>query len=274
MQKSISKWIVLAFVVLGVAISQGLGSDGDSPTANAPAQARDAHSERAGAAGAAAGVKAAEKQVEIQRFQNESDISSAETKLELARLDLKKYLEGDYIQEKNALKGQVEIASEELALARDTLAAAQRLSNGQTSKPAGLDAERFAVAKAQRNFERAAEKLKVLEDFGYQRQVIELKAHVADAERELKRVTLIAESALADANIKVARAKRIFEIVIESARVASESSNSKTTPAPTSSNMGAPTELVPAIKELREQIDALRAEIRELRKLLNADGRK
>src|SRR5262245_16372076 len=84
------------------------------------------------------------KNVEIQITQNDSDIAAAELKWKLARLDLTKYEEGDYVQEKNTIQGEIELAQEDYTRAKDKYAFTQRLINKGYAKRSEVEADRVA----------------------------------------------------------------------------------------------------------------------------------
>jgi len=158
---------------------------------------------------AAASLKTAEKDAEIQNTQNESDIAAAELKLDLARLDLKKYKDGDYIQELNAIEGEIQLAQEELTRTSDKYAFTQRLIKKGYAKQSEVEADRVACEKARINVAVAEEKLEVLNQFTHARQIAELQANAGEFERELERVKLKADAALAklEADLSAARLK-------------------------------------------------------------------
>ncbi len=61
----------------------------------------------------------ANEKLQITKTQNESDIAAAQLKLDLALLDLKKYRDGEYLQQQKEMKGNEEIAREELVRAKE-----------------------------------------------------------------------------------------------------------------------------------------------------------
>src|SRR5262249_12431611 len=69
----------------------------------------------------------AEEAYKITQSQNESDIKSAETALELAEIDLKKYVEGDYPAALKDILGQISMAESDLEQQRDRTAWALRM---------------------------------------------------------------------------------------------------------------------------------------------------
>lgn len=61
------------------------------------------------------------QQFEIQKSQNQSDVAAAERKLEFARTDLKKYLQGDWPKDKQSAEADILLAEEELSRSREVL---------------------------------------------------------------------------------------------------------------------------------------------------------
>jgi HlyD family secretion protein len=153
------------------------------------------------------------KNVEIQITQNDSDIAAAELKWRLAQLDLKKYEEGDYVQEKNTIQGEIELAQEDYTRAKDKHAFTQRLISKGYAKRSEVEADRVAVQKALIGLKVAEEKRKVLNEFTHERQNKELEANAIEFGRELERVKLKAAAALAkyEADLSAAKLKFVVE---------------------------------------------------------------
>jgi HlyD family secretion protein len=145
---------------------------------------------------AAAALKTAETNLEIQEKQNESDIAAAKQKVELAVLDLEKYKDGDYEQEKNTINGEIQLAKEELTRAQDKYDYTKRLVKKGYAKQSEVEADRVAVEKAKINYGVAEEKLRVLDDYTKKRQIAELESNATEFGRELERVRLQAEAKL------------------------------------------------------------------------------
>ncbi|GAB4146587.1 MAG: hypothetical protein Tsb009_19370 [Planctomycetaceae bacterium] len=144
-----------------------------------------------------ANVEKGRKNVEIQINQNLSDVAAAKLKLDLAKLDLKKFLEGEKIQQENENKGEVLIAQEELTQALETYQYFQRIAKKGYKSQVELETARVAVVKAQNKLAVAEEKLKVLQKYTFERTYKELKENAEESARELKRVELSGLAALA-----------------------------------------------------------------------------
>lgn len=157
---------------------------------------------------AEAALKNAEADLEIQKMQNGSDIAAAELKLELAQLDLKKYEEGEYVQQRNVILGEIKMAAEYLTRAVERKSFTARLMRRGFTTTKVMDAERVAVAKATIDLDSAVEKKKVLESYSHKRDLAELKSNAANFQRELERVKLRAEKALTQREVNLLARRR------------------------------------------------------------------
>lgn len=145
---------------------------------------------------AEAAMKTAEKNVEIQKTQNESDIAAAELKKSLADLDLEKYELGDYVQETNTIEGEINLAREDLTRYTEKYGFTKRLIEKGYATQTELDADRIAMKKAEIAVAVAKEKQKVLQEYTKKRQLSEKSANAKEFAREVARQNLKAEAAL------------------------------------------------------------------------------
>lgn len=137
---------------------------------------------------ARASLTEAQEALEIQKNQNHSDITAAELKLEFAQTDLKKYLEGDWPQERREAQTEITIAEEELKRSRDRLKWTQKLQEQGFVTRTELEADELSVKKGELALERAQEKFRILEAYAYPKKLKELEAAVEETKRELSRV--------------------------------------------------------------------------------------
>lgn len=137
----------------------------------------------------------AKEALEITKTQSQSDIAAAELKRTLAKLDLTKFVEGEFPQQQHELQGSVEIAKEELVRASDTYDfTKQQVKKGYRTQTE-MEANRIAVMQAKLKVKGADEKLTVLEKFTKERTIAELEANATELELELTRVKLKCRSA-------------------------------------------------------------------------------
>ena len=139
-------------------------------------------------ASAQASLTETQEALEIQKEQSKSDITAVELKLEFAGIDLKKYVEGDWPQEKREAQAEITIAEEELKRARNKLKWTEKLEGEGFVTRSELEADALAVKKAELDLVRAREKLRILEKYAYPRKLKELESKVEEAKRELARV--------------------------------------------------------------------------------------
>lgn len=160
---------------------------------------------------AKAALTAAEAELDIVRSQNESDIKAAERTVQLAEIDLKKYLEGDYPKERRRIEGDILIAREELRRAEERLQYTERLYRKGFVSATDVEADRLAVMRAKNTLETAEEELRVLEEYTKPRTVTELQGALEEAKRALERVKTQARAKEAQAQDALLAQKATYE---------------------------------------------------------------
>jgi len=148
----------------------------------------------------------------IQISQNESDIAGATQELDFARLDMQKYLEGDMPQELRSLDEDILIADEELARAVQDLTWSEELAARGFLEQTQLDADRLAKTRAEIALSQAQRAKELYEHFEIPRQQKEFEGNVAEAVRELDRVTLQAKARIADAAADLRSAEATYKL--------------------------------------------------------------
>jgi HlyD family secretion protein len=151
-------------------------------------------------------VDSKRQELSVQINQNESDIAAAELELKLARLDLKKYREGDYLVKQNEMKGQIALAESDLQKAKTTYDHLSQLVKSGFREPEQLQAAYQDVQYKQFYLQRAQGQLGVLENFEYERSLTEFESKAREAERKVARALASAEAQ-----------KRKFEAALASA---------------------------------------------------------
>jgi HlyD family secretion protein len=89
----------------------------------------------------------------------------AKSLLETAKIAVREYVEGTYKQERQTIEGEVFVAEENLNRARDYYAYSQKLSAKGYVNELQLEADRFAVEKAQKDLDAAKSRLNVLDEY-------------------------------------------------------------------------------------------------------------
>lgn len=146
---------------------------------------------------AEAAMKTAEKNVEIQKTQNESDIEAAKLKVTLADIDLEKYEFGDFVQQLNTILGEIQLATEDVLRYEEKYKFTQRLITKGYATQSELEADRLAKKKAEIALAVALEKETVLKTYTQRREMAEKKANSEEFKRELIRQKLKTDAALA-----------------------------------------------------------------------------
>lgn len=161
---------------------------------------------------ARAALKNAEASVAIQKMQNEADIATARLTLALGKLDLRKYTEADYVQEGETISGEIRMARENLTVAEENYRSTERMMRKGYASTGQLEANRVAVNKAQTALQVAREKMRVLVDYAHKRSLAEKEENAVRFGRELKRIEMRAQWALAQCQIEQLARRRTLAI--------------------------------------------------------------
>ena len=142
----------------------------------------------------------ADEQYRIQESQNESDIEAAKNVLDLAKIDLTKYVEGDFIQSLKDVEGRIETARSDLENWRDRAAWSARMVKKGLMSKVQADADDSRVDGSRIALEKVDEERRVLVDYMKKRTVQDLTAKTAEAVRALERVKSQAKAKLVQAD--------------------------------------------------------------------------
>lgn len=170
-------------------------------------------------------VKAAEaaltkstEQYEIQEIQNEADADDANLALELAQLDLEKYIklgdlpsdydpaaddavnpeEGEWAHELAKAEESIHIAKLELAQSEETLEWTRKLYDKGFVQRTEFERDELSVQRAGIQVEQAQREYDLARQYGYRRKLAELQAEVQRRERDILTVKKQAVARLAD----------------------------------------------------------------------------
>jgi multidrug resistance efflux pump len=133
----------------------------------------------------------AEEAYKITDGQNESDIKAAEIDVELAKIDLRKYQEGDYPQNLKDVEGRISSAESDMEMQRDRAAWAQRMVKKGYYTVSQAQAEQSKLESYEFALRKVHEEKRVLTDPEYglkKRTETDLASKVALKERELARI--------------------------------------------------------------------------------------
>jgi HlyD family secretion protein len=142
-------------------------------------------------------VKKALEAIEIQKHANAGLLATARLTGDLAQLDLEKYRRGEFEQLVKQYTGELLLAREELNQARENYEYAKRVAKKGFKSQNELEAARIGELRSRNKVEDASEKLKVLETYDYKRRIRELEELAAQSVREIERIQLTGEAAMA-----------------------------------------------------------------------------
>ena len=126
--------------------------------------------------------------LEIQEKEAESAIAAAVQKVLFAKMDLKKYLEGDYPQRQREVESDIAIAEAECRQAEDELMWTEKLFKVDAVTQQKVETDRLNVKKARISVDRTKESQRLLTEFEYIKQKTTLESACVESERELERV--------------------------------------------------------------------------------------
>lgn len=135
-----------------------------------------------------ADLKRARENVEIQKTQNESNTSAAELAVELSKLDLKKFKDGDAVQEEARIQSEITLAQEKLNQARGNHEFTKQIAKKGYKTLNAVETLRIAVKDAELKLAIAQGELTVQVDYTYKRTIRELDEKAKETVRELVRV--------------------------------------------------------------------------------------
>ena len=130
----------------------------------------------------------ANEDLAIQETQNESDLATAELRIKLAELDLKKFVEGEFPQQMSDIKAEVFTAEASLSRFTESCNFIRRLVQKGYKNQNDLEAEEQNLKDAEFKVTSAKTKEKVLDSFTKERTLAELQANVTESKLEIERI--------------------------------------------------------------------------------------
>jgi HlyD family secretion protein len=148
----------------------------------------------------------ARENLAVTKNQVQSDIDKAELTLRFARVDLDKYVNGEYPKELKEEESRITIAEEEVQRTSEKLKWSEVLYEEKYISLTELQADELAAKKAQLELELAIENLALLRNYTYKRKLAELESDIKQAEMALERAKLKASADIVQATAEL-RAK-------------------------------------------------------------------
>lgn len=140
----------------------------------------------------------------VAKSQADSDIAKAKLDYNFARVDLNKYLRGEYPQELQQAEAEITVAREEFERVRDKLEWSQRLSREGYITRNELQADELAAKRKELDVQLAESKLELLQKYTHMRKLKELRSNLEQAKKALERVERkgVADMVQAEAELK------------------------------------------------------------------------
>jgi HlyD family secretion protein len=154
----------------------------------------------------------AEEDYRIQEIQNVSDTALAENNYDLAKIDLQKYIEGDYIQSLKDVEGRIETARSDLENWRDRAAWSARMVKKGLMSKVQADADDSRVDGSRIALEKVDEEKRVLVDYLKKRTIQDLSTKVAQAEREVAKTKIQARAQLVKKDAERKKTQSNYEV--------------------------------------------------------------
>lgn len=145
-------------------------------------------------ANAITAFEAAQKELEIQRDQNDSDIRKADLQIELARLELEKYKKGDWVQKIKDADIAIEQAEINLERKKEDFEAAEKLLARDFVTKIQYEEDKFNYQKAVWELEKARQSKEVLERYTHVADSRQRESDLEEAVKEAERVKKNAEA--------------------------------------------------------------------------------
>jgi HlyD family secretion protein len=159
-----------------------------------------------------AALRQAEEQVVIQESQNRSDIQIAELAVELAQIDLEKYVQGDYKLATTKAEGEIFLAEEELARAENKYEWTQKLAAKGYINRNELLADKLAVDKAKVQHDQAKGSLDLLKKYTHQKDLRTYETNSQQAKDALDRARRKASAQMSQALASKKAAESTFAL--------------------------------------------------------------
>lgn len=129
-----------------------------------------------------------QEELEIAKLKHATDLESSILKVEIAKLDLKKYTEAEYPQMILKAESDIKLAQQELKKAKSELEGTQELYEKGYSNRQELESDQLGVDRKDIEVRNKTKDLEILELYTYVKQLKELENNVANTTSALERM--------------------------------------------------------------------------------------
>jgi RND family efflux transporter MFP subunit len=161
---------------------------------------------------ARAAFSQAQQNEKVAISQSESDQESSKLLLQFARLDLEKYLKGDYPQQERIAESEITLAAEEVKRAHDRIAASEDLMNRGYLSKGQFEADQLTLLRMESKLALARTNAELLREYTFARTKRDLESKVAEAERALERTKTLSQAALDHAKTNLQAAESTLKL--------------------------------------------------------------
>jgi HlyD family secretion protein len=154
----------------------------------------------------------AKENLSIQHSLVESQIKEAELRVEFARSDLEKYIEGDAPQQINTATNAIIIRREQLQRAKDKLEWTQQLFKKGYASKSELEADGLSTVQAKIAVDQADEDLRLFRKYDLPKSQRRLESALEQSQLELDRLRQRTSNQLAQAEANLRTSQRALEL--------------------------------------------------------------
>ncbi len=154
----------------------------------------------------------ANEQVKIGMSQTNSDITAAKINLELAKIDLKKFVEGELAQSLRTLELNVGTAEADRVLAEQTYRFSTNLFANDFETKSKVDQDSINWLKAEKSYVNSTNALWMFIEFDQKKALTEFESKVEEAEQELHRATFQSTAQMAQYEAERMTKERTLEL--------------------------------------------------------------
>lgn len=153
----------------------------------------------------------ARESLEVVKNQAQADVEKADLVYRFALEDKQKFIDGDYpLQERDA-ESKVTLARGDMKRAQEKVDGSRRLAEKNYITSIELEADEQSALKAELDLQMAEERMKLLQDFEYKRQLAQLESDADQAGMALDRVKRKASSDVVQAEADLKAKELEFE---------------------------------------------------------------
>ncbi len=153
----------------------------------------------------------ARENLAVVENQAKSDVDKATLSLDFAKQDLKKYIEGEYQNERKKMESEITLAKEELQTAEEKLQWSKKLAEKEYISQTELQIDELSAHKNKLDLELAENNLRLFEDFTHPRNLAQLESDVNQAEMALERTDRKAKADVVQAEAELKAKESEFE---------------------------------------------------------------